>query len=78
MEISKLTFISLFFSPGVNVHYVRGFTDRAEPWSSLKEVEMLFIHNAKDNTVASISVIFLFVLFNFINNANNMTLHIIR
>ncbi|KAM9451388.1 polyunsaturated fatty acid lipoxygenase ALOX15B isoform 2-T3 [Clarias gariepinus] len=39
-------------SPGVNVHYLRGFTDRAEPWSSMTELEMLFIHNSKDNTVA--------------------------
>ncbi|MCJ8740753.1 hypothetical protein PDJAM_G00062670 [Pangasius djambal] len=39
-------------SPGVNVHYLRGFTDRAESWSSMKELEMLFIHNGKDNTVA--------------------------
>ncbi|XP_017348956.1 hydroperoxide isomerase ALOXE3 [Ictalurus punctatus] len=39
-------------SQGVNVHYLRGFTDRAEPWNSMKELEMLFMHNGKDNTVA--------------------------
>ncbi|XP_060792213.1 hydroperoxide isomerase ALOXE3 isoform X2 [Neoarius graeffei] len=39
-------------SPGINLHYLRGFTDRAEPWSSMKELEMAFIYNGKDNTVA--------------------------
>ncbi|KAF4077390.1 hypothetical protein AMELA_G00207560 [Ameiurus melas] len=39
-------------SQGVNVHYLRGFTDRVEPWTSMKELEMLFMHNGKDNTVA--------------------------
>lgn len=55
----NLLFISLSLSQGVNVHYLRGFTDRAEPWNSMKELEMLFMHNGNDNTVASMSEIFL-------------------
>lgn len=51
-------YFSLFSSPGSNVHYLKGFHDRAEPWSNIKELEMLFIHNGKDNTVASMSVIY--------------------
>ncbi|XP_036444035.1 hydroperoxide isomerase ALOXE3 [Colossoma macropomum] len=39
-------------SPGTNLSYLRGFTDRAEPWSTLEELGILFIHNGKDNAVA--------------------------
>ncbi|KAK3524382.1 hypothetical protein QTP70_028007 [Hemibagrus guttatus] len=39
-------------SPGSNVHYLKGFHDRTEPWTSMKELEMLFNLNGKDNTVA--------------------------
>ncbi|XP_058271494.1 polyunsaturated fatty acid lipoxygenase ALOX15B isoform X2 [Hemibagrus wyckioides] len=39
-------------SPGTNVHYLKGFHDRIEPWSSMKELETLFNLSGKDNTVA--------------------------
>ncbi|XP_072518118.1 polyunsaturated fatty acid lipoxygenase ALOX15B [Salminus brasiliensis] len=40
-------------SPGTNLNYLRGFTNRTESWSSLEELEILFIHNGKDNAVAN-------------------------
>ncbi|KAG9265687.1 polyunsaturated fatty acid lipoxygenase ALOX15B [Astyanax mexicanus] len=39
-------------SPGINLNYVRGFANRTEPWSSLEELEIVFIHNGKDNAIA--------------------------
>ncbi|XP_062867670.1 polyunsaturated fatty acid lipoxygenase ALOX15B [Trichomycterus rosablanca] len=39
-------------SPSLNLHYLRGFTDRAESWKSLGELEMLFLYNGQDNAVA--------------------------
>ncbi|XP_066502216.1 hydroperoxide isomerase ALOXE3 [Hoplias malabaricus] len=39
-------------SPGTNVNYLRGFTDRAESWSSFEKLEILFTHNGKDNAIA--------------------------
>ncbi|KPP60836.1 hypothetical protein Z043_121129, partial [Scleropages formosus] len=38
--------------PGVNLHYLRGFADRAVSWSSLEELEVLFAHNIQENAVA--------------------------
>ncbi|TSL04289.1 Hydroperoxide isomerase ALOXE3 [Bagarius yarrelli] len=40
-------------SPGNSVHYLKGFHDRSEPWSSMKELETLFIYNGNENTVST-------------------------
>ncbi|XP_076130547.1 polyunsaturated fatty acid lipoxygenase ALOX15B isoform X2 [Alosa pseudoharengus] len=39
-------------SPGTNLHYLKGFAERKEPWRSFKEIECLFLHNGSGNPVA--------------------------
>lgn len=39
-------------SPGTNLHYLKGFTERKESWGSLKEIERLFLHNSSGNAIA--------------------------
>ncbi|MBN3320422.1 LX15B lipoxygenase, partial [Atractosteus spatula] len=38
--------------PSTNLHYLRGFAERAESWGSFQELERLFNLNHKDNTIA--------------------------
>ncbi|XP_062391679.1 polyunsaturated fatty acid lipoxygenase ALOX15B [Sardina pilchardus] len=39
-------------SPGTNLHYLKGFAERKEPWRSLKEIECFFMHNGNGNRTA--------------------------
>ncbi|KAL2094604.1 hypothetical protein ACEWY4_009323 [Coilia grayii] len=39
-------------SPGINVHYLKGFTERKESWGSFEELEHYLKHNTSDNPVA--------------------------
>lgn len=39
-------------SSPVNIHYLKGFSDRAESWSSFSELETLFALNEQNNGVA--------------------------
>ncbi|KAJ7996234.1 hypothetical protein DPEC_G00234960 [Dallia pectoralis] len=39
-------------SPGINLAYLRGFAERAEPWKSFTELNTMFIHNGRLNTAA--------------------------
>ncbi|XP_057217067.1 hydroperoxide isomerase ALOXE3-like [Triplophysa rosa] len=39
-------------SPGSNVHYLKGFTERGTSWNSLQELETFFLFNGRENTVA--------------------------
>ncbi|KAK2827965.1 hypothetical protein Q5P01_018999 [Channa striata] len=39
-------------SPAFNLHHLKGFAARAEPWTSLKELEMLFAHSGHQNSTA--------------------------
>ncbi|KAK5858131.1 hypothetical protein PBY51_002297 [Eleginops maclovinus] len=36
-----------------NLRHLKGFSERAEPWTSFTELETLFTHSAKHNSVAS-------------------------
>ncbi|XP_046899131.1 polyunsaturated fatty acid lipoxygenase ALOX15B [Hypomesus transpacificus] len=39
-------------SPGINLHYLRGFTERAESWRSFEELDTFFKHNGRENSIA--------------------------
>nr|XP_046267353.1 polyunsaturated fatty acid lipoxygenase ALOX15B [Scatophagus argus]XP_046267354.1 polyunsaturated fatty acid lipoxygenase ALOX15B [Scatophagus argus] len=39
-------------SPATNLHYLRGFTDRMEAWTSFTELEKVFIHSGHQNSNA--------------------------
>lgn len=39
-------------SPPTNLHYLRGFSERPEPWSGLSELETVFAHTGGHNSVA--------------------------
>ncbi|KAM4547140.1 polyunsaturated fatty acid lipoxygenase ALOX15B [Fundulus diaphanus] len=39
-------------SPAINMHYLRGFAGRAEPWTSYSEMETVFAHTGHQNSVA--------------------------
>uniref|UniRef100_A0A3Q2SVX3 Zgc:152891 n=1 Tax=Fundulus heteroclitus TaxID=8078 RepID=A0A3Q2SVX3_FUNHE len=39
-------------SPAINMHYLRGFAGRAEPWTSFSEMETVFAHAGHQNSAA--------------------------
>ncbi|XP_007540983.2 arachidonate 15-lipoxygenase B [Poecilia formosa] len=39
-------------SPSIDMHYLRGFTSRAEPWSSFSELETAFAFSGHQNNIA--------------------------
>ncbi|XP_015227315.1 PREDICTED: hydroperoxide isomerase ALOXE3-like [Cyprinodon variegatus] len=41
-----------FKSPTINMHYLKGFASRAEPWTSFSELETAFAHSGHQNNVA--------------------------
>ncbi|MED6264270.1 hypothetical protein CHARACLAT_013037 [Characodon lateralis] len=39
-------------SPTINMHYLKGFAGRVEPWTSFSELEAVFAHSGHQNSIA--------------------------
>ncbi|XP_034033485.1 arachidonate 15-lipoxygenase B [Thalassophryne amazonica] len=39
-------------SPGINLHYLKGFSSQADTWTSFTQLETFFAHNGKQNDTA--------------------------
>lgn len=48
-----MCFLFLLWSPSIDLHYLRGFAGRAEPWSSFSELETAFALSGHQNNIAS-------------------------